>query len=224
MFDWYIELSKAVLADPQAADEARQTLGVVLRDLLKLFHPAIPFLTEELWSELVGEGLLAGSSWPEVPAVTGPPSMAVFQELVTGVRQFRSSHQLSPRQALDLVLVDPGGVAEPWWDAQLQSLAAVTASAGDVPTGDGFTRVVAGSVQGFLSLEGVIDLEAEQARLQKALAAAEADLAQAEKKLANPSFRDKAPDDVVAKEETKAAEARATVEKLRAQLDALGDQ
>lgn len=222
VFDWYIELSKAALADPAGADETRQTLGVVLRDLLKLFHPAIPFLTEELWSELVGEGLLAGAGWPEVPAVAGSPSMSVFQDLVSSVRQFRSSHQLSPRRHLEMALVDPEGVAEPWWDGQLQSLAAVSVTPGNAPEDDGYTRVVAGPVQGFLSLEGVVDIGAERARIQKALAATQADLAQAEKKLANSDFRDKAPPDVVAKEEAKAAEARATVEKLQPQLDALG--
>jgi valyl-tRNA synthetase len=148
--------------------------------------------------------------------------MSVFQDLVSSVRQFRSSHQLSPRRLLEMTLVDPEGVAEPWWNGQLQSLAAVTVTIGIAPKDDGYTRVVAGPVQGFLSLEGVVDIGAERARIQKALAATQADLEQAEKKLANSDFRDKAPPDVVAKEEAKAAEARAMVEKLQPQLDALG--
>ncbi|NNL71148.1 MAG: valine--tRNA ligase, partial [Acidimicrobiia bacterium] len=89
VFDWYLELSKAAL-DDEAAAETRQTLGVVLRDLLKAFHPAIPYLTEELWKEVVGDGLLAGSTWPEPPPVAGPASMGVFQELVSGIRRFRA--------------------------------------------------------------------------------------------------------------------------------------
>jgi valyl-tRNA synthetase len=222
VFDWYLELSKAALADDASAVETRQTLGVVLRDLLKLFHPAIPYLTEELWKELVGEGLLAGSSWPDPPETSSPQSMGVFQELVGGIRRFRSSHQLSPRLALEVLIADPESVAEPWWERQLESLVAVTAEFGEAPDEDGFTRVVAGAVQGFLPLEGVVDLDAERARVERALAGAQEDFAMADKKLSNPNFRDRAPADIVAKEEDKRSEAEATVAKLQAQLDELG--
>ncbi|NNC92795.1 MAG: valine--tRNA ligase, partial [Acidimicrobiia bacterium] len=222
VFDWYLELSKAALADDASAAETRQTLGIVLRDLLKLFHPAIPYLTEELWNELVGEGLLAGSTWPDPPEVASPASMDVFQELVGGVRRFRSSHQLSPRQQLEVLIADPESAAEPWWERQLQSLVAVTARFGAAPDTDGFTRIVAGTVQGFIPLAGVVDLDAERDRLHRALATAEQDFGVADKKLSNPSFRDRAPAEIVAKEEQKRAEAEATLAKLRAQLDELG--
>jgi valyl-tRNA synthetase len=223
VFDWYLELSKAALADEASAAETRQTLGVVLRDLLKLFHPAIPFLTEELWKELVSDGLLAGSTWPDPPGGTVPDSMDVFQDLVGGVRRFRASHQLSPRRVLQVLIADPESVAEPWWERQLESLVAVAARFGDAPDADGFTRIVAGTVQGFIPLEGVVDLEAERARLQRALSTAEEDFAVADKKLSNPSFRDRAPAEIVANEEQKRTEAEATIAKLRAQLDELGD-
>jgi valyl-tRNA synthetase len=223
VFDWYLELSKAALADESSAAETRQTLGVVLRDLLKLFHPAIPYLTEELWKELVGDGLLAGSTWPDPVHVDSPASMGVFQELVGGVRRFRSSHQLSPRQELEVLIADPDLTAEPWWERQLASLVAVTARFRDAPDSDGFTRIVAGSVQGFIPLEGVVDLDAERARLQRALATAEEDFGVADKKLSNSSFRARAPAEIVAKEQQKQAEAEATIAKLRAQLDELGN-
>jgi valyl-tRNA synthetase len=113
-------------------------------------------------------------------------------------------------------------VAEPWWERQLESLVAVTAEFGDPPDSDGFTRVVAGAVQGFLPLEGVVDLDAERARVERALAGAQEDFALADKKLSNPNFRDRAPADIVAKEEAKRSEAEATVGKLQAQLDELG--
>jgi valyl-tRNA synthetase len=216
-FDWYLELSKAALED-DGADETRRTLGVVLRDLLKLFHPAIPFLTEELWKELVSDGLLAGAAWPDPPAGEAPPTMGVFQELVGGIRRFRSSHQLSPRRHLEIRLADPEGVAEAWWPRQLASLVAVTAEPGEPDTTDGFTRVVAGPVQAFLPLEGVVDLEAERVRLERALAAAEEDFTVADKKLSNPSFLERAPADIVGLQEQKRTEAAATIEKLRSQL------
>ncbi|MDH3606699.1 MAG: valine--tRNA ligase [Acidimicrobiia bacterium] len=222
VFDWYLELSKATLNDPASADETRQTLGVVLRDLLKLFHPAIPYLTEELWKEVVGAELVAGSTWPNPPAQTAPASMEAFQELVGGVRRFRASHQLSPRQELQMVVVDPDSVAEPWWAEQLAALATVSIEPGDAPASEGYTRVVAGPVQGFLPLEGVVDLDAERSRLERALAAAQEDFELADRKLAKDSFRERAPAEVVAKEEQKRADAEATIAKLQAQVDELG--
>ncbi|MGI9648933.1 MAG: class I tRNA ligase family protein, partial [Acidimicrobiia bacterium] len=217
-FDWYLELSKAALEDEASAAETRQTLGVVLRDLLKLFHPAIPYLTEELWKEVVADGLLAGAAWPDPPVVAVPPSMEVFQELVGGVRRFRSSHQLSPRQELHVQVADPESVAEDWWPRQLASLVAVVPEVGEPDSTDGFTRIVAGPVQGFVPLEGVVDLDAERARLERSLAGAEEDFALADRKLSNPKFRDRAPADIVAKEEQKRTEAEATIAKLRSQL------
>ena len=73
VFDWYLEMSKPVLsAGGPEAGPASRTLGVVMRDLLKFFHPAIPFVTEELYSHLVADELLIVSSWPEVPRYAAP--------------------------------------------------------------------------------------------------------------------------------------------------------
>ena len=221
VFDWYLELSKAALDDQETARRTQQTLGVVLRDLLKLFHPAIPYLTEELWNELVGDGLLAGAEWPTPPQAAAPKSMDAFQELVGGIRRFRASHQLSPRQGLQMLVTDPDSIAESWWPRQLESLVAVATESGQ-PTAGRYTRVVAGSLQGFLPLDGVVDLDAERARLERALGAAEEDFELADRKLSNPSFRDRAPAEVVTKDEQKRKEAEATIAKLRAQLDELG--
>ncbi len=82
VFDWYLEMAKTLLQDEETAEQTRQTLGVVIRDLLALFHPVIPYLTEELWSELVGDGLVAASRWPEPSDATGPDGMAELQELI----------------------------------------------------------------------------------------------------------------------------------------------
>ena len=62
VFDWYLEMAKTSLRNPESAEATKQTLGVVIRDLLALFHPVIPYVTEELWSELVEEGLVAAAS------------------------------------------------------------------------------------------------------------------------------------------------------------------
>ncbi len=223
VFDWYLEMSKANLRNPAAAPAARATLGVVLRDLLKLFHPATPFLTEELWSELVGEGLLAGTTWPDPPVAAEVVGVEVLQELVTGIRRFKAEHGLAPRFPLTVTLLEAGGSSEPWWAEQLEMLAAARLQLADAPpSGGDVARLVAGSLECHIELEGVIDVEAERARLEKRWEAASSELARAQGKLANRSFLEKAPPEVVEKERTKAVELGALVDKLRAQLAELG--
>ena len=223
VFDWYLEMAKAPLRDPATASATRATLGAVLRDLLKLFHPAIPFVTEELWLSLVGDGLLAGAQWPAPPETGSVAGVESLQEMVTGIRRFKAGHGIAPRAALTVTIVDPDNLAEPWWGEQLEALAAARLRFADSPPlGSGFTRIVAGSLDGYVELEGLIDLEAERARLEKRRESASADLAKARRKLANPSFLEKAPVDVIDKEKAKAAELATIVEKLETQLAELG--
>jgi valyl-tRNA synthetase len=196
---------------------------VVLRDLLKLLHPIMPFLTEELWSHLVGEGFVATSSWPQPPAGEAPAGFAVFQDLVGAIRRFRAEHGLAPRHPLEVTVADPEGLAAPWWQGQLQSLAAVSPDwVAEAPAGEGRTRLVVGPLQAFVSLAGAADASAERERLARAVADAEALLAGAEAKLGNPQFVARAPQAVVDKERARAAEAAARLGKLRAQLEDLG--
>src|SRR3990172_3650151 len=192
VFDWYLEMAKAPLRNPAAASATRATLGTVLRDLLKLFHPAIPFLTEELWSVLVGGGLLAGSRWPDPPETEAAVGVEALQELVTGIRRFKVEHGLAPRVPLTVTVLDPEGLVEPWWTEQLEALAATRPHFAEVPpSGIGFSRIMAGSLEGYVELEGLIDAGAERARLDKTLQAAWSDLAQARGKLANRLFLEK---------------------------------
>ncbi len=219
-FDWYLELSKSSLRSGSA--ETQATLGVVLRDLLKLFHPVMPYVTEELWSHLVGDGLLAAASWPDPPAHDEPAHFEVFRDLVVGFRRFRAEHGLSPRTALDVTLSDPDGVVAPWWFPQFEALAAVSPSLGEAPEGAVVSRVVSGSAQAFIALEGIVDVGAERARLDKEIAEITTVLDRSRAKLAKRDFVDKAPAEVVAKERAKVAEFTAVLEKLSAQRADLG--
>jgi valyl-tRNA synthetase len=223
-FDWYLEMAKSPLRDPERAEGTRQVLGVLMRDLLKLFHPAIPFITEELWNELKeGEGLLAGSTWPVVPQFESPDGIEMLQELVTGIRRFRAEHGLAPRTPLTVTVSDADRFRGSWWEEQLQSLAMCETRFSSPPSDlTGHARLVAGSVQGFIPLAGLIDVEAERSRLERSIGKVKSDLSIVEKKLANDSFRTKAPIAVVEKEEAKRDDLQRRMNKLLAQLEELG--
>jgi valyl-tRNA synthetase len=222
VFDWYLEMAKTPLKDPDRAAVTKTTLGVVLRDLLKLFHPAIPFLTEELWGELGDGSLLITASWPSPPAVQGPDGVDDLQELVSALRRFQSEHQLA-RGSFGISLDDPKGVVADWWATQLTVLSGVDVLSSTPPEDlSGHTRVPAARVAGYVPLEGLIDVDAERPRLEKAIADVQQLLAASEAKLANPSFRERAPAEVVAREEGKRAEFAGKLAKLETQLAELG--
>jgi valyl-tRNA synthetase len=221
-FDWYLELAKTRLRDEESSETAA-TLGVVLRDILKMLHPVMPYVTEELWSHLVGEGMIMTAPWPRPPSVEAPDHFDTFRDLVVGVRRFRAEHGLSPRHPLEVSILDPDGAVAGWWGGQFQALASFTPATIDAaPDGGARTRIVAGPVQAFISLEGIVDVDAEKERLASAIADNEAALKQSEAKLGNPQFVEKAPEEIVAKERAKAEELEGVLDKLRTQLDALG--
>jgi valyl-tRNA synthetase len=145
--------------------------------------------------------------------------MDSFQQLVVGVRRFRADHGLSPRAPITL-LVD--GQVEDWWGDQARSLASIEIATGPPSDASGYSRVPAGGVDGFIELSGLVDVDAERPRLERAIAETEKDLETSRRKLAKPEFRERAPAAVVAKEEEKSAEFEQALEKLRAQLAELG--
>jgi valyl-tRNA synthetase len=222
VFDWYLEMAKTTLADETTSATTKATLGVVLRDVLKMLHPIVPFLTEELWSHLGDGSLMITAPWPQPHPLAAPPGVGELQDLVSAVRRFRSDHGISPKRELTVLLDDPSGLAAPWWRSQLTALATVEIHDGAPQQATGHSRIVAGALQAFIPLEGLVDVEAERPRLEKAIAGVEQQLAESQAKLGNANFRDRAPAEVVAKEEAKASELSGRLEKLRTQLAELG--
>ncbi len=222
VFDWYLEMAKSPLQEGARAATTKTTLGVVLRDVLKLFHPAIPFVTEELWSELGDGSMLITAAWPAPPVIDAPDAVTDLQELVGGLRRFRAEHQLG-RKPIGIHLDAPDGTVESWWETQLIALAGVEVLTHTAPADlAGMTRVPAGKVAAYIPLAGLVDIESERPRLEKAIAETEKMLTASEKKLANESFRERAPSEIVAKEEAKRDEFEARLDKLRTQLAELG--
>ena len=219
VFDWYLEMAKTLLRDEQSAETTRQTLGVVIRDLLALFHPVIPYVTEELWSELVDGGLVAASTWPKPTGVAAPQGIDELQNLIVAIRRFRAEHGVSPKVQIEAFVDDPDDIAAGWWQSQLAALANVNAKYEGAPAAvAGHTRMTAGSLQVFIPLAGLVDVDAERPRLQKAIDETQKLLERSEAKLANPNFAERAPEEVVAGERQRVAEYLAKLDKLRTQL------
>ncbi|HSJ71282.1 MAG TPA: valine--tRNA ligase [Acidimicrobiia bacterium] len=223
VFDWYLEMAKVVARDEARAEAMRATLGVVLRDLLKLFHPVIPFVTEELWSHLAASpDLLIASPWPSVPRYDAPDGMDSLQGLVTDARRFRTQHQI-PKATDVPVIVAIDGEPPAWWLNQLAALGECSPTVGVRPeSAAGHARLTAAGVEGFVPLAGLVDVEAERPRIMKAIAGIESSISGSRSKLSNPSFRDKAPSHVVAQEEGRLAELEAELAEQQRLLEELG--
>lgn len=220
VFDWYLEMSKVALAGAEDAAATRQTLGVVVRDILKLFHPAIPFLTEELWSHLVGEGLLAGSDWPQVPVYDPTPEMEDLKALVSGVRQFRAAQGLSHRRSFPLGVT---GQPPRWVETLVEELAGVEVNNLAEAPGDGHIHLPTGRWEGYIPLRGLVDPEAERKRIDRSIARLETQVSRSSQKLANPNFTERAPAEVVEKERQKLADASGQLSSLRSRREALSE-
>ncbi len=232
--DWYLELSKPVLtgADGAAKDETRATAAWALDEILKLLHPFMPFLTEELWGVTAEQGpkreqLLVIAPWPQHEGLENAAAEAEIGwviDLVNAIRSIRAEMNIPPATQLPLVLAgasaETKGRAERWEDflkrlARVSGISfAATAPAGSVQL------VVRGEVAA-LPLKGVIDLDAERKRLEKEMAKADADIQRVDAKLANEKFVANAPEEVVEGEKEKRLEAEGRRTKILEALERL---
>jgi valyl-tRNA synthetase len=231
--DWYVEAVKVRLYgdDAVAAATARQVLADVADRVLKLLHPVMPFVTEALWRALTGaEGgrdSLMVAPWP-APApdradAEAERSFAVLQDLVTEVRKFRSQNGIAPSARFALTVA---GAERELLGGQAALIASLAGLSGllvvdRLEERTGTSTIVFGAGQAQVELAGLIDVEGELDRLRRELGRAEADLQRVEGKLANASFVERAPAEVVARERAKGDEQRRTIEQLRERIDAL---
>lgn len=218
VFDWYVELSKTTFfAGGEQAKVSARVLGEVLDVTLRLLHPIVPFVTEQLWTTLTGQESVVVADWPQDSGfrdAAAEKEIELVQQVVTEVRRFRSDQGLQPGQKVPAELTVTGTVLAPH-EAAIRQLLRLQ------PAGDGFhataTLPVAGATVA-LDLSGTIDVEAERKRLTKDLGAAEKEKAQANGKLGNEAFLAKAPDNVVDKIRGRLAKADADIERISAQL------
>ena len=218
--DWYVELAKVQLAD-ERAETTRRVLGEVLDRLLRLLHPVIPFVTEELWTSLTGGSTVVTAPWPSAePARRDRDAEALvesLQRLVTEVRRFRADQGLKPGQRVAATL-EWGSSPLAAHEEGIRSLLRLT------EPGEGFSATASLPVEGVtvrIDTAGVIDVAAERKRLEKDLAAARKVVEQTSRKLGNEAFLAKAPEAVVAKNRERLAQAEADIRRLESRLNAL---
>ena len=231
--DWYIELAKIRLG--QSADShhrlvAQNVLLQVLFDTLRLLHPFMPFITEEIYQNLPGHNdTIMLDAWP-VKGQVWPEALEDMQQLMSvirNLRNIRAEFNVAPGTPINtIILVRDQGKMALFENNQeyIQRLAQVkkievvnnldTKPAQAVSALTAWTEI-------YVPLEGIIDIEREIVRLEKELKATEADLQRAESKLGNANFLAKAPQEVIAKENAKAEEARVKREGILQRLEIL---
>ena len=234
--DWYIEMTKARLQgeDAGAKEQAQRVLCYVLTDILKLLHPFMPFLTEEIWQALphekdLTEKFLMLQAWPEYQDALAFPqeekAVELLMDAVKAVRARRSEMNVPPSKKAHLTIASQETAAFTAGIPFLKRLA----YASDVEVADpaGFTapkgsvEVVTSAARIAMPLAELVDLAQEKARIEKALKKNEGELDKLNKKLSNPGFLAKAPENVVAAEKERAEKLTALIEKLREQAASL---
>ena len=232
--DWFLELSKPLLAegaDPAGAAEIRSAGAHVLGQILRLLHPAIPFVTEELWDRFgYGETCsLIGASWPEPVAV--PDAQQARDELdwvvrlIGQVRSVRAEMNVPPSKPSPVLLQGASdeamGRVGRWKDAirRLARASDVSVLTGDVPKGSALA--VLDEITIVLPLEGLIDIAAERTRLSKERDKLILDAKKTKQKLDNADFVSRAKEEVVAENRERLATADSEIARLQAALDRL---
>jgi valyl-tRNA synthetase len=230
--DWYVELAKPILNgdDAEAKAETRATAAWALDVILKLLHPVMPFITEELWDKTAEfgaprEGLLIVEKWPELPEswidADAEAEIGWLVDTVGEIRSIRAEMNVPPGAKPPLSVIGAG----PETKARLArhrdlllSLARLDSAreADTAPTGS--VPIVLGEATGALAIAEFIDLTAEKARLTKEIAGHVGEIEKTGKKLNNPDFLARAKEEVVEENRERLAEAQAAKAKLEAAL------
>ncbi len=229
--DWYIELIKPVLyqdKDQQAKNSAQYLGTAVLEKILRLLHPVMPFITEEIWQQLPGTGeSIMIADWPEVDMTRideeVEKKMNLIMEIIKAIRNIRNDMKVNPGKRIKAILNTPPEqkvVLEEGFDyikdlARLKELDLVSDLA-EKP--DKSSTAIVGGVEVILPLEGMVDLDKEIERLEKELEEVIFEIKRASGKLANEGFINKAPKNLVEREQAKLKEFQEKKEKLEQRL------
>jgi valyl-tRNA synthetase len=228
--DWYLEFAKPIFngADEIAKAETRATAAFVRDEILKLLHPFMPFITEELWARTAEHAeprasLLIEGPWPTASSATPRDSTARDEmqwviDLVSGVRSVRAEMNVPPSAKISLVLKDANAESAARLKRNMDvisTLARLSDARIDSALPKGSAQFVLNEAVVALPLGDVIDFAKERGRLEKELKKAEDEIARFDAKLSNEQFVSRAPEDVLTEQREKRAEAAALAGRLK---------
>jgi valyl-tRNA synthetase len=237
--DWYLELSKPVLQSEQSSDAqkrgTRKTLIEVLESLLRLLHPLMPFITEEIWQTLSGRAKTDGETimLRPFPQASDEPrddnaesEMDWVMRFILGIRQIRGEMDISPGKPLPVLLQNANENDQKYADRHGELLARVGRVESVRPLTDDedpppSATALLGDMRLLVPLKGIIDVGAERSRLEKKLAGLRGDIDKSRAKLGNKNFVNNAPAEVVTKETERASNLDDQIQKLQEQLEKL---
>lgn len=232
--DWYVEMAKLRLYGHDAKEQTkvRQRLVFLLDQILRLLHPAMPFVTEEIWQALhQGEGSIMVQSYPETNANWAQPdakeNMGFFMEIVRSVRNLRAEMNCPPSKEVKAILFGPQAELD-FLRSQERYLRALakTGSVDYLREGErpgGAATAIVGLTEIYLPLGDLINLEEEKTRLNRELARAGEELERVRRKLCNSDFIAKAKEAVVRREKEKAEEFEDKIRTLNLSLVRIGE-
>jgi valyl-tRNA synthetase len=228
--DWYLEFAKPLLSGPDGAakDETRAMVAWARDEILKLLHPFMPFITEELWMVTASpkrETMLALSEWPSLEGIGDAKAEAEIGwviDLITAIRSVRAEMNVNVPLPLAMVRVgDHVWERTQRWSEFIVRMARISEVTRMPTYPQGAAQLVVRGEVVALQLKGIIDLAAERARLAKEMAKADADIARVDAKLGNANFVARAPEEVVEEEKEKREEAQARKAKIAEALERL---
>ncbi|MFT5500871.1 MAG: valyl-tRNA synthetase [Woeseiaceae bacterium] len=239
--DWYLELSKPILqsdnSTPQQRRGTRLTLIQVLEEILRLLHPLMPFITEEIWAQVAPRGGIQGETimlqpYPQVrdefDDTAAEKELEWVKQFILGIRQIRGEMDISPGRALPVLLAEAGDEDRRFAErnalllervGRVESVTALTADEEAPPS----ATALLGNMRLQVPMAGLIDVEAERGRIGKQRDKIAADLAKSNGKLGNDKFVNNAPADVVTQERQRVADFEQQIAQLGEQLERLDD-
>ncbi len=233
--DWYIELVKPRLygkeGGPAERYGAQEVLVTVLKGSLELLHPFMPFITEEIWQHLPHEGeTIMLQKWPlyneGLCDAEAENNMQVIMETTKAIRQIRSEMNVPPGKTAKVILVAPGGNTKRMLEENIVYIEDLASVESKIYTKlekrpKQAAHAVTGSVEVYVFLTGLIDFDKELSRLTKQLDLIDKDLSLVRKKMNNPNFLEKAPQEIVEKEKNKEIELNTKYEALSKRIKTL---
>ena len=231
--DWYIELSKPRLnAGGEERATVQRNLVFVLDTALRLLHPAMPFVTEQIYQELPGakdSEYLMMASWPEASELAkyidpeAERMVTMVTQAVSGIRSIRARYGISPREQLDVVVKAQTAESAELFSSQQELISTmantkVAAVSQEAERPAESSVALADGVEVYVALSGLVDFDAERARITKEIGKLEKDQVKFSKKLSNPGFLSKAAPEVIEKDRAKLEGIEDRLVRLRAEL------